>query len=166
MTPRLAAAALFLGALLIELALTRPLGRDSAAAQERYFRLREEKRQLVARLRSEERAATRGRQAMRMELPEGSPKDAVGRLRHSLLESVRDQPVSGVRLAVSGGQAPVLAQGTFRAEGSFADMVLLSGRLVRPGSGLVLSRVRFSPTRAGGVALEVEGMSVAEGESP
>jgi len=165
-SPRLAALALVAGALVLHVGLARPAWHEAAAAQERFSRLRLEKRKLEAEIRVHERALARGRRAVRMDLPGGAPEDAVGRLRRSLLESVRDQPVAGVRLAVSPARVPLLAEGRLRAEGSFADMVRLSGRLVRPGAGLVLSHVRFSPTRRGSVSLEVVGVSVAEGGAP
>jgi hypothetical protein len=50
-----------------------------------------------------------------------------------------------------------------RAEGSFAEVVRLTGHLVRPGAGFVLKGVRLARTPKGNVTLEVEGMSVAGG---
>lgn len=166
MSPRTAALALFAGAALVYVGLARPAWNEAKAAQERFSRLRLEKRKLEADLHAHERALARGRRAVRMDLPAGATEDALGRLRRSLLESVRDQPVSGVRLAVSPARAPLLAEGRLRAEGSFAEMVRLSGRVVRPGAGLVLSHVRLAPTRQGGVSLEIVGVSVAEGGTP
>lgn len=164
MSPRLASIVLVTGALLLHFLLARPAWHEAAVAEDQFSRLRLEKRKLETELDTYARALARGRRAVRMVLPEDAPKDAAGRLRRSLLESVRDQPVSGVRLAVSPARHPLLAEGRLRAEGSFADMVRLSGRLLRPGAGLVLSQVRFAPTRQGSVSLEVVGMSVAEGE--
>jgi hypothetical protein len=163
-SPRLAAIVLVTGALLLHLLLARPAWHEAAVAEDQVSRLRLEKRKLETEINAHERALARGRRAVRMVLPADAPTDAVGRLRRSLLESVRDQPASGVRLAVFPARPPLLAEGRLRAEGSFADMVRLSGRLLRPGAGLVLSQVRFSPTQKGGVTLEVVGVSVAEGE--
>ncbi|HVQ28657.1 MAG TPA: hypothetical protein VMV21_03710 [Vicinamibacteria bacterium] len=98
-----------------------------------------------------------------MEDPAGANDDAVARLRRSLLESLRGQPVSSVRLEVTPARPPLAAEGRMRAEGSFAEVVRLTGHLVRPGAGFVLKGVRLTRTPQGNVALEVEGMSVAAG---
>jgi hypothetical protein len=99
------------------------------------------------------------RRVSRMDLPDGTPGDDVARLRRALLESLRDQPVSGVRLAVSAARPPLAAQARVEATGSFDDVVRLTGRLVRPGAGLVLARVTMAAT-PGGLDLLVEGASL------
>jgi hypothetical protein len=48
------------------------------------------------------------------------------------------------------------------AEGEFAEIVRLSGRIVRPGSGITLDRVTLNPTAAG-ASLAVEGLSLSGG---
>jgi hypothetical protein len=68
-----------------------------------------------------------------------------------------------VRLEVTPARPPLAAEGRMRAEGSFAEVVRLTGHLVRPGAGFVLKGVRLTRTPQGNVALEVEGMSVAAG---
>ena len=98
-----------------------------------------------------------------MEAEEGRKGDAVARLRRSLLESLRGQPVTGVHLEVVPARTPLAAEGRLRAEGSFTDVVRLSGHLVRPGAGFVLKNVRLARTRRGSLTLEVDGMSVLEG---
>jgi hypothetical protein len=68
---------------------------------------------------------------------------------------------------VGVGQPPHAAEGRVRAEGTFADLVRLSGRLVAPGRGFVLRRARFATAGGadGGLVLEVEGFSVSPGGS-
>jgi hypothetical protein len=61
------------------------------------------------------------------------------------------------------GTPPLAAEGRVRVEGAFDDLVVLSGRLARPGSGLVLRRAQFATLAGGRLALEVDGFSVAEG---
>jgi hypothetical protein len=159
--PRLAAAGLFLLALLVHVGLALPARREAAVAQDRFARLREEGQALAARVARLEHAAEVSARAAHMELPPGTGGDAVGRLRRSLLGALDGQTVSGVRLAVQAGNPPFAAEARLRAEGAYAELVRLSGRVVRPGAGLVLRHVRFKPSPEGTLVLEVEGGSVA-----
>lgn len=166
MKPRLLAAALFLLALLLQLGVALPARREAAAGRGRLARLREEAQALRVRVARLERADEAGARAARMDLPPEAGADAVGRLRRSLLSALGGQPVSGVRLAVRAGSRPFAAEARLRAEGDYGDLVRLSGRLVRPGAGLVLRRVSLTPIPRGKLALDVQGGSVAveEGE--
>ena len=83
-------------------------------------------------------------------------------LRASVVETLRPLRVSGVRLSVSSGRAPIGAILRFGASGRFADVMRTSGQLIRPGSGLALQRVSFSPGAAGTVTLDLEGGSLGE----
>ena len=163
MTSRGLSVLLFLGGLLAHFGLARPAWREEAAFMERTTALLAEKQALLGRLAALERADVLSARAARMETKAGTNDDAVARLRRSLLESLRGQAVSGVRLEVAPARAPLAAEGRLRALGSFADVVRLSGHLVRPGAGFVLKRVRIARTPHGSLALEVEGMSVLEG---
>jgi hypothetical protein len=159
---RTLAVALFLGAALVHVGLTLPARHGATAARAEHARLRGEERDLLARIASRERAAAASARASHMDVPAGTQADAVARLRRSLLDSLRGQPVSGVRLSVSPASPPLAAKARVTAEGSFADVVRLSGRLVRPGAGFVLQRVRMAPARGGGLVLDVDGVSVGE----
>jgi len=156
--------ALLLGALLLHWLVARPAARENAAAQAEAARLRREALSLQGQVDALEKALAEEARIVRMDLPEGAPKDAVARLRMALLESLQGQPVSGVRLAVSASSPPAAAKGRVEATGSFSDLVRLSGRLVRPGAGLVLERMTLGPTSRG-LTLQVEGVSV-EGRAP
>ncbi len=154
-------AGLVVAALLVHLLLGSPASREAARAQEETLRLTNEKRSLVVR-----RSRTERERAARLSSPEGSAQassEAVARLRRYLLETLAGQAVTGVRLTVVPGAPPLAAEGRVRVEGAFAEVVALSGRLVRPGSGLVLRRAQFASVAGGGLALEIDGFSVAEG---
>ena len=154
---------LLLGGLLAHLGLARPAWREEAALAERTRALLVEKESLRGRLVALERADALSARSARMETKAGSNDDAVARLRRSLLDSLRGQPVTGVHLEVAPARAPLGAEGRLRALGSFADVVRLSGHIVRPGAGFVLKSVRIARTPHGSLALEIEGMSVLEG---
>jgi len=153
---------LLLGAVAVHVGLARPAWREEAVHTEQAHALRAEKQALLGRVAALERTDVLSARATRMELPPLANDDAVARLRRSLLESLRGQPVVRVRLAVAPARPPLAAEGRLQAEGTFADVVRLSGHLVRPGAGFVLKRVRIAPTPHGSLALEVEGMSVLE----
>lgn len=159
------AAVLFVGAVLVYFGFTRPARSEETGARAELERLRAEERGLQAVIASRERAAAASARASRMDVQPGTGADAVARLRRSLLDSLRGQPVTKVRLAVTPGRPPLAAEARLTAEGSFAEVVRLSGRLVRPGAGLVLRHVRFTPARDGGLTLDVDGVSV-ESEAP
>jgi hypothetical protein len=144
-------------------AWARPAWREQAELVTQASALRAEKDELRGRLAALERAEVLSARAARMEAPAGTNDDAVARLRRSLLESLRGEHVSSVRLEVTPARPPLAAEGRLRAEGSFAEVVRFSGHLVRPGAGFVLKGVRLARTPHGSVALEVEGMSVAAG---
>ena len=163
MTLRGASILLLLGGLLAHFGLARPAWREEAAFAQRTGALLAEKAEILGRLAALERADVLSARATRMETKAGTNDDAVARLRRSLLESLRGQPVSDVHLEVAPARAPLAAEGRLRALGSFADVVRLSGHIVRPGAGFVLKSVRLARTSHGSLALEVEGMSVLEG---
>ena len=163
MTRRGLSILLLLGGLLAHLGLARPAWREEAALAERTRALLAEKESLRGRLEALERADALSARSARMQSKAGSNDDAVARLRRSLLDSLRGQPVTGVHLEVAPARAPLGAEGRLRALGSFADVVRLSGHIVRPGAGFVLKSVRIARTPHGSLALEIEGMSVLEG---
>ena len=163
MTRRGLSILLLLGGLLAHLGLARPAWREEAALAERTRALLVEKESLRGRLVALERADALSARSARMQTKAGSNDDAVARLRRSLLDSLRGQPVTGVHLEVAPARAPLGAEGRLRALGSFADVVRLSGHIVRPGTGFVLKSVRIARTPHGSLALEIEGMSVLEG---
>lgn len=165
MTLRGVSLTLLLAALTVHVGLGRPAWREQAALSLKTSSLDGEKQALLARAAALERADALTARSTRMDLPPGAKDDGVARLRRSLLESLRGQQVTGVRLAVTPAMPPLAAEGRLQAEGTFAAVVQLSGHLVRPGAGFVLKSVHIGPTPHGSLALEVEGMSVLE-EAP
>ena len=162
MTLRGLSVAVLLAALAVHLGLARPAWRELEALTGKANALGDEKQALLHRVAALDRGDVLTARATHMEVPPGVGDDDVARLRRSLLESLRGQAVSGVRLAVAPAAAPLAAEGRLQAEGTFAAVVGLSGQLVRPGAGFVLKRVRIAPTPRGSLALEVEGVSVRQ----
>lgn len=82
-----------------------------------------------------------------------------GRLRRAVAASLDGTPVSQVKIDVQPARPPLSATVRLSAEGSFDDLVDLSGRLVQPGNGLILARFRLSP-RVSALRLEMEAVGV------
>lgn len=163
MTSRGASIILVLAALVVHFGWAAPAWREGAMLAAQAGLLHSEKDALLGRLDAIERADTLTASATRMESGAAANDDPVVRLRRSLLDGLRGQPVSAVRLEVVPAHPPLAAEGRLHAEGSFADVVRLSGHLVRPGAGFVLKTVRLARTPHGSLALEVEGLSVLAG---
>ena len=64
-----------------------------------------------------------------------------------------------MRLGVRPGRPPASASVALSAEGSFADVMSLTGELSRAGRGLVLDRVRLN-ARSSRVGLDVEALGL------
>ena len=144
--PGLTAGLLFLAALLVYLVGARPLQEKALLAADEYRRARDERRAQQTRLLPLERreAALRQAAASFSSLSNGPTADPRG-VRRAVVASLDGARVSGVHLAVRPGRAPVAASVHLVASGTFHDVVLLSGHLVRPGSGLILDRLRLAP---------------------
>jgi hypothetical protein len=80
-------------------------------------------------------------------------------LRNAVLRVVDASRVSGVTLSVSAGRLPVAAKLHLTAEGRFADLVPLTGRLVSGPPGLVFERLRLTPGQ-GRIVADVEGFQL------
>jgi len=156
-----ALAALFLlAAGLLYVTVTLPARQAVAAAQDAFGRVRDERLRLRARLAErEQQAAAEDRAAAALAAAAGGPGDAVVHVRRSVVGSLEGAVVSGVRLTVTSGRAPVGAKLRFSAEGRYGEALRLTGHLARPGSGLVLESVRFRPSPAG-LTLELTGFSL------
>ncbi|HEY7410158.1 MAG TPA: hypothetical protein VII13_05425 [Vicinamibacteria bacterium] len=154
----LAGLGLFLLALAVHFALARPWRRSAVAAGAEEGRLRDERREVA-----HKRAALEKREAVRLRaavpIAAREPGELVRAVRRSLVESLEGAGARGVRLGVRPGRHAAAAAVSLAAEADFEEVMRLSGHLVRPGSGLVLERVRFSP-RPGGVGLDVEAVGV------
>jgi hypothetical protein len=140
--------------------LTLPLQRKAAAAAEGYRRARDERREARSRLGEvQRRESALRRSAPARGEPAATPGDPVGRTRHGIVAALEGAGLSGVRLAVRPGSPPAAALVRLAAEGPFADVVRLTGELVRPGTGLILERYQLSQTDSR-VAVRVEGVGL------
>jgi hypothetical protein len=134
---RAAAVLLLSAAVLLYVGLAAPLRTRAAAAEEDRRRVQEQSARAEARLVALERR-------MGALSAAGAASDP-GTLRRSVVASLEGVPVTAVRIAVHPARPSAPAAVTLSAEGSFADLVALSGRVVRPGSGIVLTRIRLAP---------------------
>jgi hypothetical protein len=161
MTARILAAFLLVAALLVYVVVALPMRRAADASGDEYRRARDARRASVARLAQAERREAARKAALVLVTPPqaGGEKEAMGALRRSVIASLGEARVSNVRLNITPGRPPVRATLQISAEGDFQEVVRLSGRIVRPGSGLTLDRVRLDPT-ATGVTLQLEGLSL------
>jgi hypothetical protein len=150
--PRLPALALLALAATLHVGLTLPLQREAGQALAEYRRLREERKDARARL------AGPGRGGARRAPATGTPADPLAALRRSALACLAGARVVGVRLEVRPAAAPAAATLRLSAEGDYAELVRLAGRLA--ASGVVLGQVRFAPA-ASGLLLDLEATSLA-----
>jgi len=155
MTARIVGLVLLLGAFLCYFGLVRPARRELAVVQDDFARSRDEREVLRARIADLER-----RVQVRARITAAGPQpgrgDSAGRLRNAVLRVVDASHVSGVTLSVSAGRVPVAAKLHLTAEGRFADLVPLTGRLVSAPPGLILERLRLTPA-GGRIVADVEG---------
>jgi hypothetical protein len=153
---RIVAGAFGLLAALLYAAVTRPLESQAVAAGEQYRQARDQRRDARARVADlERRAAARRRAAAMLAAARVAPGGGVREVRRGVVEIVTRSRVSSVRLGVRPGRPPASAAVALSAEGPFADVVRLMAELTRPGSGLVLDRVRLV-SRPPRVALDVD----------
>ena len=141
----------FLGGGLLVLAgvvhwgLTVPLERRTASSLLELKQLDGERRLAASRMASLER-----REALERRLAAAFSPAVVGSMgtlravRLSVVDSLDDADVSGVRLSVRAG-GPRGTKVSVTAQGDFDDVVRLSAHLVRPGTGLVLEGAAFNP---------------------
>lgn len=144
----------------IHLGLGLPARRDRDEAREQYARGREERERLRARVAELERRGAAAEPA-----PAVDPSAAARALRASLLRATEGLSVGSVQIAAAPGErGEVAARGRLAVTGRLADVLLVTGRLARPASGVLLERVRLAETGAasGEVRLEVEGWSARD----
>jgi hypothetical protein len=171
MIVRVLAMALLLAAGFGYAGLAVPARRDAASVQDEYARARDERQRLRARLAElERRSQARARAPAAIGGAPGRPSTAQGgargrelpaSVRRAVLGVVDGAHLSGVQLSVSAGRSPVGAKVRLTAEGRFADLVPLAGRLTSGPPGLVLERVRMSP-KEGRVVADVEAFRLED----
>ena len=136
--------------------------RQAQAAADDYRRARDEARDMRARLaRLERRDAAHLRAASA--LAGTTPAGTVRTVRRSVVQTLQNARVSGVRLGVTAARAPFAARVHLSASGSFPEVVSLAGLVARPETGVVLERIRFGP-RGDGVSLELDGVTLGPGQ--
>jgi hypothetical protein len=140
--------------------LALPLQKKAAAAADAYRRARDARLAAYGRLGEVHRRES----ALRRAAPSGFAaaafsRDPVGQTRQGIVASLEGSGLSGVRLAVRPGSPPAVAEVKLSAEGPFAEVVRLTGELVRPGSGVVLARFQLSG-RDSRVAMRLEGVGL------
>ena len=143
----------------VALGVAIPLRHQALDAADEYGRLRRERHDLQARLSRFERAEWARRRVAVVFAPGGSMEDRIRAVRRSVLGSLGDSRLTEVRVGVQPTRATGSAAVRVRAEGPFADVLQVTGRLARPGTGLILDQVRLNP-RSTTVALEVNAVSL------
>jgi len=157
-TPRVVALVLLVLAAGAYVGVALPTRRAAADLGDDYRRARERRREAAQRLsRIDRRGISRARAALPRPVTGEGPSAALVALRLSVLESVRESGVSRVSLAVSPGRPPVAASVHLSASGRFDDLVQLSAAVARPGSGIVLDRVRLVPG-SDSISLELDAL--------
>ena len=138
-----------------------PMRRQAAAAADDYRRARDEARDMRARLaRLERRDAAHLRAASA--LAGATPAGTVRAVRRSVVQTLQNVRVSGVRLGVTAARSPYTARVRLTAAGSIPEVVALAGLVARPETGVVLDRVRLTP-RGDGLALDLDGVTLGPG---
>ena len=156
MKTRLAGIVLLLLAIVLYFAGAVRLESQAAAASDEYRQARDRRRDARSRLAElERRQAARARAVALLAAARSAPAGGVREVRRGIVELVTRSRVSAVRLGVRPGRPPASAAVALSAEGSFADVMSLTGELARAGRGLVLARVRLS-ARSSRVGLDVE----------
>jgi hypothetical protein len=156
---RLLAGLLALSALAVHIGFTSRFRAQAGAAADDFRRLRDERRQLTQRLDQRSRLHEAQRRAGRL-AAEGGGQASVRAARISVVESLRDSGVEHVRLGVQPvTRGPLVATLRLTAEGAFDDVVRFAGHVVRPGTGLVLSRASLH-TQPPGVVLSLEAVGL------
>jgi hypothetical protein len=162
MIARWIAAALLVAGVVLYAAVAVPTQRQAAEAADEYRRARDEARDIRTRLaRLERRDAAHERAAAAMAAT--TPGGTVRAVRRSVVQTLQDAGVSGVRLSVVPARPPFAARVRLSATGPYPEVIGFAGRLARPETGVVLERVRLSP-RGGALALEIDGVTL--GPSP
>ena len=156
MKTRVAGIVLLLLAIVLYFAVAVRLELQAAAASDEYRQARDRRRDARSRLAELERhQAARARAVALLAAARSAPAGGVREVRRGIVDLVTRSRVSAVRLGVRPGRPPASAVVALSAEGSFADVMSLTGELARAGRGLVLDRVRLS-ARSSRVGLDVE----------
>lgn len=153
---------LLLFAAAVHWGFTRPVRAQLFGAADEQRRLRDERRDLAARLLPLERAeAARARALRALEVAPLPAGNEVQVLRRTVLQTLAAERLADVRVAVRPGRGEWAASVSLGCGGSLDAVVRAADELVRPGSGLVLSQVRLNAT-ATGIALELDAGGIRQ----
>lgn len=137
-----------------------PIRRSAIAVRDSDRRLRDERREAQSRLTAlQHQRGAYERAVAALSAASAHGGDPSRALRASVVESLGGTSLSGVRLVVQPGRPPVGAHVRLSAEGAFPEVVRLCGHVVRPGTGVILERVRLRPSPTG-ILLELEGQNL------
>jgi hypothetical protein len=157
-TSRATAGILVLLAALLYLGVAWPVRRalGSLAAERRTaLEQRDGSRKRLAELERRERA-------LKLASPTGAGGGtSLTSIRRSVLASLDQAPLSGLQLSVRPAPPPLLATIHFSGHGAYADVNQVLTHLVRPGSGVVLSRVSFRPDPTG-LSVDVDAQRLGD----
>jgi hypothetical protein len=155
-TARLFSAAPLVAAVLLYGGVAVPLRARADRARDAYAQARRARQQAQVELASLQRREAAWRQAA---LPAATPEDeAAAALRRTVLAALEAGGATNVRLSVR--PSPRGPSVRVSATAPYAAAVRLAADMARPGTGLVLERVRLQPRAdRGRVALEVEALA-------
>jgi hypothetical protein len=160
---RWVAAALLATGVALYAAVAMPMQRQAADAAEEYRRARDEGRDIRTRLARLERREAAHARAVTALPGADTPGGTVRAVRRSMVRTLQDARLSGVRLGVSAARAPFTARVRLTTEGPFSEVVALMDRVARPETGVVLEQVRLVP-RSDRVALELEAVTLGRSQ--
>jgi hypothetical protein len=155
---RLVAGGLALAALVVHFGLAVRYREQASAAADAFRRLRDERHKVSGRLAQEQRLEDAQRRAGRLTTTEGSPTPTRA-ARLQVLRSLEGSGVTQVRLGVSPAGRPLSVNVRLSGEGSYDEVVKLSGDVARAGTGLLLQQVALE-NREDRVILSLEAVGL------
>ena len=155
------AAGLLVAAVVLYAAVAVPTQRQAAAAADEYRRARDDARDVRSRLaRLERRDAVHTRAAAAV--AGATPGETVRVVRRSVVQTLQDAGVSGVRLSVTPGRPPFAARVRLSASGPFPEVHGPDGADRAAGNG-GRARARAAFAARHGVALDLDGVTLGPG---
>jgi hypothetical protein len=160
-TSRLVASALALAALGVHFGLVARQEGRAAMATDDYRRLRDERQQVAGRLARQARLENAQRRAGRLPNRDGALTPARA-ARLQIVKTLAGSGVSNVRIGVApAGRPPLAVSVHLSGEGSFDDVLKLTGGVAGPGSGLLLQQVALE-ARDTRVSVSMDAVGVAQ----
>lgn len=166
-TPLRIAIALVLCAAALWLGIVEPATRRAGALADDYRRARTEQARRRTLLERVERQVRQRERAAALLASAHAAQPGLAAVRRRVLAATTGVSLSSLRLDVRATRPPAAAALKVEARGRFLDLVALTTRLVRPGSGVALERVRLTPDSSRGepgsyATLSLEGDALGE----